>query len=204
MNYKIIITKDRKHFRHIKTFTNKNNVINYYRNIIKENEKVKFEKQFIRYKPCKFHIEVLSPFKFSDTIEWEKNDLGKNIPAPERDGMFIWRLKEWKEPESFCIYGLPGRYDYNFLIDLIKKSKEIIGMSTIQNLLILDLEGRPLIITLKNIPDAKRLYKVIISENLKNILAFGVMSKKNRKGFYKLAESMGIPTEMFYTKSTRW
>ena len=57
---------------------------------------------------------------------------------------------------------------------------------------------------LKNIEDAVRLYNTIVDENLKNVLPFGVMSKINRKVFFKKIDEMGIPKRMFYTKSTRW
>lgn len=204
MKYKIIISKDRKKYRHIKAFVNVSNAINCFKNLLLENEKIKFEKRYINYVPCEFHIELLSPKKYSDIIEWEKDKLGRNVEAPDRNGLYLWKLKSWKEPEYFTIYGLPDKYDYDFLHGLIKKTQEIIGMSMIQNILILDINGKPLIITLKNIPDAKRLYKVILSEEFKHVLPFGTMSKKNRKGFYKLVEEMGVPVKMFYTKSTRW
>jgi hypothetical protein len=203
MRYKIIITKDRKQYRLIKTLLKKSNAIDCYRNLIHDNSKVKFEKKYVNYALCTFHIELLSPTKFSDVIEWEKDSLGRNVEAPYRNGLHIWRLKDWKEPELFRIYGRPDRYDYNFLYDSLKKTKEIIGMSTIQNILILDIDGKPLLIILKNVSDAIRLYHVILSENMSHILPFGIMSKENRKGFYKMIKSMGIPVRMFYTKSTR-
>ncbi len=204
MKYKIIITKNRQQFRFLKSYAVKGNATEFFRNIIKENQKVKFEIQYVRYKPCKFHIELLSPRKFSDIIEWEKDHLGRNVPVPDRKGLYIWKLKEWKEPEEFGIYGLPGRYDYDFVYDLLKKTKETIGLFTIQNKLIFDVEGKPLIVILKNIADAKRLYRVIVDDNIKNVLPFGTMSKKNRKNFYKMVGDMGIPAKIFYTKSTRW
>ena len=204
MEYKIIITKNRQHYKLLKTYKTKINAIEFFNNIIKENAKVKFEKKYVRYKPCTYHIELLSPKKYFDVIEFEKDKLGRNIKVPDRNGLFIWKLKDWKEPEFFSIYGLDGRFDYNFLYELLKKTKNIIGMSTIQNTLILDIDGKPLIIILKNVEDAIRLYKVVLSENFSHVLPFGKMSKKNRKEFYKKAEDLGIPIRMFYTKSTRW
>lgn len=204
MKYKIIVTKDRHQYRLMKTYSVKHNALNGFKNIIHENAKVKFEKQFLNYLPCIFHIELLSPIKFFDVIEFEKDELGRNIASPDRNGLFIWRLKNWKEPEVFTIYGIPGKFDCEYLIKLIKGTKDLVSMSTIQNMLILDINGRPLIVTLKNVSDAIRLYNVIRDENLKNILPFGVMSKENRKPFYKKIESLGIPIKMFYTKSTRW
>jgi len=202
MKYKIIITRNRQHYRFIKALVDKSYAIQCYNNLIKENLKVKFDKHFVNYAPCSYQIELLSPHKFSDVIEYEKDELGRNMKAPDRNGWYIWRLKPWLEPEYFTIYGLPGYYDYNFLYNIIKKTKETIGISTIQNLLILDIEGKPLIITLKNIPDAIRLYQLILSENFNHILGFGVMSKINCKGFYKIAKNLGIPIRMFYTNTT--
>jgi len=204
MEYKIIITKDRKQYRYLKTYRNRSNAINYYKNLIHENSKVKFEKVFINYARSTFHIELLSPIKYFDIIEWEKDEMGRNIESPNRNGWYIWRLKPWKEPEYFTIWGLPDKYDYDFLHNLLKNTKETIGMSTIQNKLILDIDGKPIIIMLKNIPDAIRLYNVILSDNLGHVLPFGIMSKSNRKEFYKSIKSLGIPVKMFYTKSTRW
>lgn len=204
VKYKIIITKNRQQFRFLKSYTIKENATNYFKKIIKENQKVKFEIQYVRYKPCKFHIELLSPKKFSDVIEWEKDNLGRNVPVPDRKGLYIWRLKEWKEPEEFGIYGLPGRYDYDFVCDMIRKTKETIGLFTIQNKLIFDINGKPLIAILKNTADAKRLYRVIVDDNMKNVLPFGVMSKKNRRNFYQVAKNLNIPLQLLYTKSTRW
>jgi hypothetical protein len=176
----------------------------FFKNISEKNREVKFEIRYFNYLPVKFHIEILSPRQYYDVVEWEKDDLGRNIPAPNRNGLWIWKMLEWKEPEVFRIYGLPGKYEYDDLIALIKKTKDIISMSTIQNILILDLEGKPFLVILKNVEDAERLYRVIRSENLKNILCFGKMSKVNRKVFYKKISSLGIPVNMFYTKSTRW
>ena len=76
-------------------------------------------------------------------------------------------------------------------------------MSTIQNKLILDVDGKPLIVILKNIPDALRLYQVILSENMNHVLPFGTMSKQNKKIFYKKIKDIGIPVKMFYSKTTR-
>lgn len=202
MNYKIVITKNRQPFRLVKTFSNKTNAINYYKNLIHDNSKVKFAKHYVNYKPCQFHVELLSPNRFTDIIEWEKDELGRNIEVPNRNGLFLWKLAVWNEPEQFRIYNKPGRYNYTYLYDTLCKTKDIIGLSTIQNLLILDLDGIPLIITLKNIPDAVRLYKTIVDEHLPNILPFGKMSKHNRKQFFKKIKPLGIPLRLFYTNST--
>ena len=204
MEYKIIITRDRKQCRCLGKFKNKSNAIHQYINLRKENDKVKFEKRFVNYLPTIFHIELLSPIKFSDTIEYEKDNLGRNIPAPDRKELFIFRLKPWKEPENFAIYGIPGRHEYDFLIRLIKNTEDLISLSTIQNFLILDIDAKPIIVILKNVADAKRLYNTIKDEYLKNVLLFGNMSKENRKVFYRKAEKLDIPVKMFYSKSTRW
>lgn len=202
--YSIIITRDRKKFRHLKSYSVKQNATSFFKNISEKNREVKFEKKFFNYLPVKYHIELLSPKKFFDVIEWERDKLGRNIPAPERNGAWIWKKLDWKEPETFQIYGVPGKQDYDGLIGLIKKTKDIIAMSTIQNILVLDIDGKPILVILKNVEDAQRLYKVIRSENLKNVLCFGKMSKINRKVFYKKISLLGIPVKMFYTKSTRW
>ena len=204
MPYKIIITRNRQQFRALKTYSVKGNALDFYKNLIHDNEKVKFEIQYYNYLPCYFHVELLSPIKFHDVIEWEKDYLGRNVEAPDRNGLYIWRLKTWKEPEVFRIYGVPGKFVYDDLYKILKENKDIVSMSTIQNQLIIDLDGKPLIVMLKNIEDAVRLYNTIVDENLKNVLPFGVMSKINRKVFFKKIDEMGIPKRMFYTKSTRW
>ena len=200
----INITRNRKQFRALKKTATKECAINNFLKILKENQKVKFEKKFVQYKPVKYHIELLSIKKYVGCVEWEKDELGRNIPAPDRDGKYIYKIENWKEPEQFRIHGLPGVFEYDDLIKLLESTKELIAMSTINNYLICSIDDKPLIVILKNVEDAIRLYETVRDEYLKNVLCFGIMSKKNRRTFYKTAERLGIPVKMFYTKSTRW
>jgi hypothetical protein len=137
-------------------------------------------------------------------LEWEKDKLGRNIPAPDRKGLFIYKIEDWKEPEQFRIHGLDRVFEYDDLIKLLKSTKELISMSTITNHIIFDIDGKPLIVILKNVSDCLRLYNLIREENLKNVLCFGKMSRKLREDFYDVARTFGVPVKMFYTKSTRW
>lgn len=204
MEFKIIITRDRKQFRFLKKFKEKSIAIDYFKNLIKENKKVKFDKQFVNYAQCTFHIELLSEKKYHDVIEWEKDELGRNTPAPDRKGFYIWKIDKWREPEEFRIYSVDAKFNYDLLYDMIIKTKDLISMSTIKNHLILDVDGKPIIVILKNVPDAKRLYRILADENIKNLLPFGVMSAHNQRKFLAKVKEFGIPTKMFYTKSTRW
>jgi len=202
--FKIIVTRDRNQHKVLKCFADKHNAIASFNNIIKDNQEVKFDKKFVNYKPAKFHIELLTPRKFSDIVEWEKDDLGRNTPTPQRGDLWVWKLSDWKEPENFTIYNLPGRYEFDDLMVIVEKTKDLVSMSIIQNILVFDFDGIPILVILKNREDATRLYNVIREENLNYILPFGHMSKINRKLFYQKAAEFGIPVELFHHKSTRW
>lgn len=204
-NYQIILTKNNQKFRLVSTYVKKQTAISRFDNLIKENEKVKFEKKINNFNPVIFNLELLTNKDERGVIKHERDEFGRNTIIEPINGWYKLKKEEFKIPEIFPIYGYPDRYEYSDLINFFDSfGSTTISMSRIFNTLILEPENNfPLLITLKTEPECKRLYDTIISEKLPTILAFGHMDITNRKMFYKKMKKIRIPISMFYRKTTR-
>jgi hypothetical protein len=201
--FKVIVTKNNEQFRIVRTYNDKQCAIDKFEKVFLENQKIKFEKKYVRYKPVIFHLQLLSYRKFVNGVDYEKDDMGRNIPVLPVGDMFVWKKLSWKEPENFSIYGSRKRYTYDTFIKMIGNTSGIIGMSVIQNHVVFDVSGKPIIVILKNIDDAVRLYGIIRDERFKHILTLGNLTKMNRKNIFLKFKKFNIPLRMFYTNTTR-
>jgi len=205
-NYQVIITKNNENFRFIAKYIKKENAVSRYDNLIKENEKVKFEKKIINFEPVKYRLELLTRKKEYGIIKHSKDDFGRNIIFEPKNGWYKLKRQVYLLPESFKIYGYPQRYTFNELTDFFGTfdGDMMISMSRIFNTLIFRPDDMfPLIVTLKTEKECKRLYNTVISERIPNIIPFGHMDITNRKRFYKEMKILNVPLENFYRKSTR-
>lgn len=216
MNYRIIISKDKKKKKVLYNGKQLHNAKSKFFSLVDKNI-VLFPKEHVSYrktKPVKYEILLLKEKEEDDLEFTDRDELGRTIPVTtKRDNWSIVEKRPYQFEERFSVFGHPERMEMK---DIIKKifmpgimnKKNVKQVNYLFNKVMIWNEGDFDIITCKCIKDAKRFHKILRdfcdNQKITNVIFSGQIPKRNRTQMYEtIIEKTGWKIDKLYRNSTR-
>jgi hypothetical protein len=207
MNYLIVIFKNKKRKKIIKSFVRKNIAENFYNQKIEDSNKVKFNVEVENSEPCKYEIALITT-----TIDFQmdlfiQDDIGRNVKIKTDDSNYkILKISNYNLPEKLFDWSSNSRISFDFFYGKYFKSRELKNVFTVNNKLLIQQEDNVSIFSLKNSSESKRLLNILqehmISENRSDAIFVPDNDNIQRKYLYTILEEKGINKSKLYRQST--
>lgn len=205
-NFHIILFKNNKKKKIIKSFVTFDRCKKYYDNLIKKSNEIKYEKQYENGLICNFKLGLVSNKKnFSDENIFFKDKLGRQqtINPKINDDLYIKQINDYNIEE--LIFDLQKNKKIK-LLELLNQYLSGDGLhmiSKINNKFVIQKDETYSIFSLKNEEDCFRFLNNFheLSEKNNFIIVLD-LSSPQKKYLYRILEEKGFDIQMLYRKST--
>jgi hypothetical protein len=205
-NFHIILFKNNKKKKIIKSFITFDRCKKYYDNLIKKSNEIKYEKQYENGIKCDFKLCLVSNKKnFELNNIFYRDSLGRQqtINPKITDDLYIKEINDYNIEE--LIFDLQTNKKIT-LLELFKnymKNDNLHMISKINNKFVIQVDENFSIFSLKNEEDCFRfLNNFHMYNDKKNYMIVLDLSSPQKKYLYRILEEKGFNTQMLYRKST--
>lgn len=205
--YLIVLFKDKKRKKIINKFLTLKNADEFYKNYLKQNDEIIFEKLNIFGKNSRFELGLIETGKSPDKKVYLKDDFGRSIEVKvEDDNVSILKINPVRVEE--LIYDVSNKKKIK-ATELIKKylsGSDVKLISGLNNKVVVQKDDKFDLFTFKNIDDANRFLSCLENHNIKNkkmdCIIVKDSSKAQKKYLYNILESKGFDRQFLYRKFT--
>ena len=203
----VVLFKNKKRKKIIKSFVRKNIAEKFYNNRIEESDKIKFNVQVENSEECVYEIGLVSTTSELQMDLFIQDEIGRNIKVQVDDDKFkILKIQPYNIEEKIQDWFLNKRTSYDEFFKRYFSTKDLKNIFTIHNKLFIQRDEDINVFSLKNSSESKRLMKVIELHLLSEKRADGIfVSDKDtiqRKYLYNLLEEKGFNKNKLYRQST--
>lgn len=204
--FHIILFKNNKKKKKLKSFVRQSLAENYYKLLIKKSSEIIFEKKFENGHECKFNIGIITNNYVGENIYYI-DEFGRNkvINPKISDDQYILKIENYKIEE------LLFDVDKNKKITLVEfetnylKKDKVFMVSKLKNKFILQNEDDYKLFSLKNEEDCDRFLDILFNNNRnKNLIIVKDISTIHRKYLYEILEEKGFSRKQLYTSFTTY
>lgn len=204
MNYFVILFKNNKKKKILKSFITENKAIEFYNKKVKESREVLFEKSFENGKECDYKISLVSKKHTNEQIYYT-DELGRNIiinPKIE-DGKYIVRMDFYRIEEKIFDLNKNSKITTNQFIKSYLKKDNFYMISKINNKVIVQNDNEVKLFSCKTESESERfLNNLQMVSEVKNFMIVFDVSSAQKKYLYEILYNMGFKKDMLYRKST--
>lgn len=201
--------KNKKKKKLIKGYKTESNAKSKFKSILKEN-KVKFPVFYENAEPCNFELGLLTNQSAYQKSLFTTDDLGRNNVVKiegESDYIFL-DIKTYDIEEKIYDWQTDTRITYDELVSTYCKQNTLKNISTLNNKLIIQIDEKFFLFSLKNTEDSVRLLQTMEDNFMKSGRndAFFVrdLSTVHRKWMYDLLENYGFDRKKLYRQNTTY
>ena len=201
--------KNKKKKKLIKGYKTESNAKSKFKSILKEN-KVKFPVFYENAEPCNFELGLLTNQSAYQKSLFTTDDLGRNNMVKiegESDYIFL-DIKTYDIEEKIYDWQTDNRITYDELVSTYCKQNTLKNISTLNNKLIIQIDEKFFLFSLKNTEDSVRLLQTMEDNFMKSGRndAFFVrdLSTVHRKWMYDLLENYGFDRKKLYRQNTTY
>ncbi len=195
MNYIVVLFKNKKRKKIIKSFVRKNVAELYFKKLCEQSDQVKF------------NVEVEN----SLDVTYEVGLLSKTIDTQfqlfsQDSDLQIIKIHKYRIPEKLQDWSTNKRITYDEFFKKHFTNKDLKNVFTINNKIVIQKDDETSIYSLKNVDESQRLLMLLQDEfiSLKRADAIFVkdMDTIQRKYLYEHLEKLGIDKKRLYRQST--
>lgn len=207
MNYLVVLFKNKKRKKIIKSFVRKNVAEKFYNDRIKESNKVHFNVEVENSENCTYEIALVSTTATHQFDLFVQDDIGRNVKIEIDDDNFIMlSISPYNVPEKIHDWSLNKRIDFDEFYKRYFSNKNLKNVFTVNNKLIIQQDETINIFSLKNLNESKRFLNVLqqymISEKRADAIFVSDNDNIQRKYLYKILEDNGVNKSKLYRQST--
>jgi hypothetical protein len=207
MNYIVVLFKNRKRKKIIKSFVRKNIAELYFKKICEQSDKVKFNVVVENSLDVTYEVGLLCKNIDTQFQLFSQDDIGRNIKVNLEDSdLQIIKIHRYRVPEKLHDWSTNKRITYDEFFKKHFTNKELKNVFTVNNKIIVQKDEQTSVYSLKNIEESKRLLMLLQDEfvSLKRADAIFVkdMDTIQRKYLYEHLEKLGIDKKRLYRQST--
>jgi hypothetical protein len=207
MNYIVVLFKNKKRKKIIKSFIKKNTAELYFKKICEQSDKVKFNVEVENSLDVTYEVGLLCKNIDTQFQLFSQDDIGRNIRvALEDSDLQIIKIHRYRVPEKLHDWSTNKRITYDEFFKKHFTNKELKNVFTVNNKIIVQKDEQTSVYSLKNIEESKRLLMLLQDEfvSLKRTDAIFVkdMDTIQRKYLYEHLEKLGIDKKRLYRQST--
>lgn len=208
-NYIVVLFKNKTKKRIIKKFITLKNAQLFFRNLIKKNDEVIFEKKVENGKDCSFELGIIELSNKQLFPVYLTDEIGRNIKVKlEDENMTLLDIKPYKKDEKLFDIQTNKKITSS---ELIKKyiSKEGVKMiSTLNNKVIIQIDDKVFLFSLKNQSESERFLDCLGNYFFRikrtDCIFVKDYSAAQRKYLFKILDSAGIDKKILYRKFTTY
>jgi len=207
MNYIVVLFKNKKRKKIIKSFIRKNVAELYFKKISEQSDKVKFNVEVENSLDVTYEVGLLCKNIDTQFQLFSQDDIGRNIRVNLEDSdLQIIKIHRYRVPEKLHDWSTNKRITYDEFFKKHFTNKELKNVFTVNNKIIVQRDEQTSVYSLKNIEESKRLLMLLQDEfvSLKRADAIFVkdMDTIQRKYLYEHLEKLGIDKKRLYRQST--
>jgi len=201
--FSVIIFKNNKKRKVVKSFVTKERALNFYNNLVEENSKIKFYKEYENGKKCNYKIGLISnditfdnKFNFIDKF-------GRNVSISSNE-FTIFKVSDYYNEELIFDVKNNKKIPYNELLSHLSDKNNLKLVSKLNNKIIIQNDENIKLFSLKNESDSERLFELLSQEEKRAYIMAPEVSIEQKKYLYTLLENYGFDKQMLYRKSTTY
>ena len=207
MNYIVVLFKNKKRKKIIKSFVRKNIAELYFKKLCDESDKVKFNVEVENSLDVIYEVGLLCKNIDTQFQLFSQDDIGRNVRVTLEDSdLQIIKIHKYRIPEKLQDWSTNKRITYNEFFKKHFTDKELKNVFTVNNKIIVQKDEKTSVYSLKNVEESKRLLMLLQDEfvSLKRADAIFVkdMDTIQRKYLYDHLEKLGIDKKRLYRQST--
>jgi hypothetical protein len=207
MNYIVVLFKNKKRKKIIKSFVRKNIAELYFKKLCDESDKVKFNVEVENSLDVMYEVGLLCKNIDTQFQLFSQDDIGRNVRVTLEDSdLQIIKIHKYRIPEKLQDWSTNKRITYDEFFKKHFTDKELKNVFTVNNKIIVQKDEKTSVYSLKNVEESKRLLMLLQDEfvSLKRADAIFVkdMDTIQRKYLYDHLEKLGIDKKRLYRQST--
>jgi hypothetical protein len=207
MNYLVVLFKNKKRKKIIKSFVRKNIAEKFYKNKLEESNKVKFNVEVENSESCKYEIALITTTLDYQMDLFVQDDIGRNVKVETEDSKFkILSISNFNVPEKIQDWSTNNRISFEEFYKKYFTNRDLKNVFTVNNKLVIQKDEDVKIFSLKNSIESKRfltiLQEFMISERRSDAIFVPDNDNIQRKYLYSILEEKGIDKNKLYRQST--
>jgi hypothetical protein len=200
--FKIILFKNNKKKKVLKTFKTEKKANDFFNKLIEISEKVKFREEFNSGYEIEYNLGIIGDKVILENIFY-KDELGRTIYINPRVGdKYIQNIKNYNKEELIFDFQTKRKISYDTLVKTYFKNSEVYLISKLNNKIVIQNQTVINIFSLKNEYDSSRIIDIL----QKDLVGKSIVSKDtntiHRKYIYSLLVEKGFKKDYLYRKST--
>lgn len=206
-NYLIVLFKNRKKRKIIKSYVNKNTALDKFNNLVSKNEEILFEKLIENATPCNYEIAILTnQTKIQESL-FLTDDMGRNNPVNLENSEYVFlNIKKYKIEETIFDWQKQTKIKFKELINIYCSNNNLKSIFTLNNKLCIQIDEDVFLFSLKDINESDRLIEVIQGYFIQNLRTDAIFVKDvsiaQRKWLYGIMEKKGFDKRRLYRLKT--
>lgn len=201
--FSVIIFKNNKKRKIVKSFVTKERALNFYNNLVEENSKIKFYKEYENGKKCNYKVGLISnDITFDNKFNYI-DKFGRNVSISSNEFTII-KVSDYHNEELIFDVGRNQKISYNELISILSDKNNLKLVSKLNNKIIIQNDEQIRLFSLKNESDSERLFEILSQEQKRAYIMAPEVSIEQKKYLYNLLENYGFDRGMLYRKSTTY
>jgi hypothetical protein len=204
--FHIIVFKNNKKKKKLKSFVRENLAIDYFNNLVKKSNDIIFTKKFESGYECKFDIAIITD-KFIEDKIYYTDEYGRNkiIDSKIDDLNYIYRISSYNFEEDIFDVQQNKRITLPEFEKMYLNKDKIYMVSKLKNKFILQDDDNFKLFSLKNEDDADRLLNLFMEIKLgAKLIVVKDVSSPQRKYLYEMLVGRGYNKKFLYTSYTTY
>ena len=203
-NFSVIIFKNNKKRKILKSFVREQKVIEFYEKKVKESSEILFEKQFENGSKCNYKIILTSKTCEVDKLYY-LDDLGRNISIDPKisDNLYIKKIDMFKKEEKIYDVQENKKISFSKFSKKYLDKEKTIMISKLNNKVVVQDDDNYFLFSLKTEDECERFLKTVESKvEKKNFIIVRDFTSPQRKYLYDLLVEKGYDIDFLYRTST--
>ena len=207
MNYLVVLFKNNKKKKIIKSFVRKNIAESFFETKIKKSNDVKFNVEVENSLDVKYELALLSNIEDKDAILYKLDELGRNTKIELTDSDYkIIKIEPYNISEKIYDWSKNKRISFDEFFSTYFKTKELKSVFSVNNKIVIQVDEVVSLFSLKNVNESERFLNVLKDKMLEDKRSDGLfvkdMNTLHRKYLYEILEKNGVDKKRLYRQST--
>jgi hypothetical protein len=206
-NFIIVLFKNKKKRKIIKSYAKEKTAKNKFKEIIKENDKIRFEKIVENATESNYEIGLLTNQTKIQNSLFITDELGRNNVVNLEDPEYVFLdIKKYKVEEKIYDWQTDSKINFDEMMSKYCNPGEFKSIFTLNNKLCIQVDENMSLFSLKNSEESDRLLETIqeyfLETNRMDALFVRDFSNAQRKWLYEVLVKMGFDKKRLYRLKT--
>ena len=203
-NFSVIIFKNNKKRKILKSFVTEQKAIQFYEKKLKESSEILFDKQFENGSKCNYKLILTSKVCDVDKLYYF-DDLGRNISINPKitDNLYIKKINMFNKEEKLYDVQENKKITFNKFVKKYLDKDKTIMLSKLNNKVVVQDDDNYSLFSLKTEDECERFLRIVESKvEKKNFIIVRDFTSPQRKYLYDLLVEKGFDIDFLYRTST--